>query len=76
VVPELDSGPVIAQAAVPALPRDTEDTLAARVLAAEHKLYPLALRLLAENRVRLEGGRAVFDAVGDAEGALFNPPPR
>ena len=52
LVPELDSGPIIAQARVPVLPDDTVETLAARVLAAEHKLYPEALKLVAEGRVR------------------------
>lgn len=60
VVPELDAGPIIAQAAVPVEPDDTPETLAARVLEAEHKLYPAALKLLAEGKVKLEGGRAVF----------------
>jgi len=60
VVPELDSGPIIAQAAVPVLPGDTPDTLAARVLEEEHKLYPQALKLVAEGKVVLRDGRAVF----------------
>ena len=60
VVPELDSGPIIAQVAVPVLPGDTPETLAARVLQEEHKLYPEALRLVADRRVKLENGRAVF----------------
>lgn len=55
----MDEGPVIAQAAVPVLPGDTADTLAARVLTVEHKSYPLALRLVAEGKVRMEGGKAV-----------------
>jgi phosphoribosylglycinamide formyltransferase-1 len=57
---ELDSGPIIAQAAVPVLPDDTPELLGARVLAEEHKLYPEALRLVAEGKVRLQNGRAVF----------------
>ncbi|HEX4303076.1 MAG TPA: phosphoribosylglycinamide formyltransferase [Rhizomicrobium sp.] len=61
MVPELDSGPIIAQAAVPVLEGDTAETLAARILVEEHKLYPAALRLVAEGKVRLENGRAVFD---------------
>jgi len=73
VTPEMDSGPPIAQAAVPVHPDDDADALAARVLAAEHKLYPLALKMLAEGRVRLEGGRAVFSEVVRAEGALVSP---
>ena len=60
VVPELDAGPIIAQATVRVETGDTPETLAARVLAEEHKLYPAALKMLAEGRVRLEGGRAVF----------------
>jgi phosphoribosylglycinamide formyltransferase 1 len=50
VVPETDSGPIIAQQSVPVLDGDTEETLAARVLEAEHRLYPQALRLVAEGR--------------------------
>jgi phosphoribosylglycinamide formyltransferase-1 len=51
VVPEMDSGPIIAQAAVPVHDGDTEATLAARVLEVEHAIYPQALRLVAEERV-------------------------
>jgi phosphoribosylglycinamide formyltransferase-1 len=60
VVPELDAGPVIAQARVPVHADDTPDDLAARVLEVEHKLYPAALRLLADEKVKLEKGLAVF----------------
>ena len=73
VVPELDSGPVIAQAAVPVFANDTEEALAARTLEAEHKLYPLALGLLAGGRVTLEKGRARFTGMPANTGALFNP---
>jgi phosphoribosylglycinamide formyltransferase-1 len=62
VVPELDAGPVIAQSAVPVLAKDTPETLAARVLEAEHRLYPTALRLVCEGRVRLEKGEVVLAA--------------
>jgi phosphoribosylglycinamide formyltransferase 1 len=58
----VDEGPVIAQAKVPVLAGDTPETLGARVLAEEHKLYPAALRLVAEGKVGMEGGRAVFSA--------------
>jgi phosphoribosylglycinamide formyltransferase 1 len=58
----VDEGPVIAQARVAVLPGDTPETLAARVLAEEHILYPAALRLVAEGRVRMEDGRAMFAA--------------
>jgi phosphoribosylglycinamide formyltransferase-1 len=60
VVPELDAGPVIAQASVPVHPSDTPEVLAARILEVEHRLYPEALRLLAEDKVKLEKGLAVF----------------
>ncbi len=55
----MDEGPAIVQAAVPVLPGDTADALAARVLTVEHRSYPLALRMVAEGKVRMEGGRAV-----------------
>ncbi|CAA7614444.1 phosphoribosylglycinamide formyltransferase 1 [Magnetospirillum sp. LM-5] len=71
VTPDLDAGPILVQAAVPVLPDDTEDSLAARVLEQEHRCYPLALKLLAEGKVRVDGNRAVIDAAG--EGALVNP---
>ncbi len=61
VVPEMDSGPVLAQAAVPVLAGDDEAALAARVLAVEHRIYPLALKLLAEGRVRVVDGRCLID---------------
>lgn len=60
IVAELDSGPTIAQAAVPVLPGDTAETLAARILVEEHKLYPAALKLVVEGKVKLANGRAVF----------------
>jgi phosphoribosylglycinamide formyltransferase 1 len=53
VVPEVDSGPIVAQAAVPVLDDDTPGTLAARVLAAELRLYPLALRLVASGKTAI-----------------------
>jgi phosphoribosylglycinamide formyltransferase-1 len=59
-VAELDSGPIVAQAAVPVLTGDTPETLATRVLEEEHKLYPAALKLVAEGKVVLRDGRAVF----------------
>ena len=60
VVPELDAGPVIAQAIVQVAPTDTPQTLAERVLAVEHRLYPDALKLLANGKVALQNGVAVF----------------
>jgi phosphoribosylglycinamide formyltransferase-1 len=73
VTPELDDGPILVQAAVPVLPGDTADTLAARVLEQEHQAYPLALRLVAEGKVTIDGPRAVVAATGG--GTLINPIP-
>lgn len=75
VTAEMDAGPIIAQAAVPVLPADNEDVLSARVLRAEHALYPLALRLVLEGKVRMEEGRAVHEYLTEDEGeaSLFAP---
>lgn len=75
VVPELDSGPIIAQAAVPVFPSDTEDTLAARVLHQEHALYPLGLKLVASGAARLSGGRLTFASDEPQAIGLSLPPP-
>ena len=61
VVPEMDSGPIIAQAAVPVHSDDTEAALAARVLGVEHRIYPEALRVVAEGRARIVDGRCLID---------------
>jgi phosphoribosylglycinamide formyltransferase 1 len=63
VVPEMDSGPIIVQGAVPVLADDTEETLAARVLKVEHRIYPHALKLVAEGRIRIEKGRCLIDGI-------------
>jgi phosphoribosylglycinamide formyltransferase 1 len=73
VVPELDSGPIVAQAAVPVVPGDTEDSLAARVLVQEHLLYPQALRMICDGSARLDGGRVAFAEGWDAHGSLRSP---
>ncbi|MER8827174.1 phosphoribosylglycinamide formyltransferase [Mesorhizobium sp. M0938] len=62
---DMDDGPIIAQAAVPVMVGDNEDTLAARVLKAEHRLYPLALGLVAEGKARMEDGRTVLAHFAD-----------
>ena len=59
VTPSLDSGPIVAQAAVPVLAGDTEDTLAARVLRAEHRIYPQAVRWFLEDRIEFLPGDVV-----------------
>ena len=75
VRPEMDSGPIIVQAAVPVRPDDTADGLAQRVLAEEHRIYPLALRLFAERRVRIDGERALIQGAIVPDGGLINPSP-
>jgi phosphoribosylglycinamide formyltransferase 1 len=61
VAPEMDSGPIIMQESIPVLEGDTEESLAQRVLAVEHRLYPQALRLVAERRVALDPtGRSII----------------
>jgi phosphoribosylglycinamide formyltransferase-1 len=75
VTAETDSGPIVAQAAVPVLDGDTPETLADRVLAAEHRLYPHALALVASGRARIEGGRVRIDTEAQSGGCLFSPQP-
>jgi phosphoribosylglycinamide formyltransferase-1 len=73
VVPEMDSGPIVVQGAVPVMDDDTEQTLAARVLAVEHRIYPLALRLVAEDRVQVIDGRCMIDGATGAPCRLIVP---
>jgi len=75
VTPELDSGPIVIQAAVPVHGGDSEETLAARVLEAEHRIYPQAARWLAEGRLEFSaaGTVQVRDATGSPE-CLISPP--
>lgn len=75
VRPEMDAGPILVQAAVPVLPDDDEDTLAARILEAEHLCYPHAVRLLAEDRVTILDERAVIDVADMVAGPLIHPRP-
>jgi phosphoribosylglycinamide formyltransferase 1 len=63
VTEQLDGGPIVAQAAVPVLPGDTEGSLAGRVLRQEHALLPRCVRWILEGRVRLDGGRVVAEGV-------------
>ena len=72
---ETDSGPIIIQAAVPVWAADTPDSLAARVLAQEHRIYPQALAWVAEGRVRIEGDRAIVAGVAEPPDALISPMP-
>jgi len=73
VRPEMDSGPILVQAAVPVLPTDDEERLAARVLAAEHLCYPLAVRLIAEGRVRVQEDRVELNVADEAADRLISP---
>ena len=61
---EMDAGPIIAQAAMPIHADDTPDSLAARVLEAEHEIYRRAIRWIADGRVSIEAGRVMIDNVG------------
>jgi phosphoribosylglycinamide formyltransferase-1 len=73
VVVAMDSGPIIVQGAVPVLNDDTAETLAARVLTVEHCIYPLALRLIAEDRVRVVDGRCIVDGAKAAPESFIIP---
>ena len=73
VTPVMDSGPIVAQAAVPVHPADTAESLEARILQAEHRLYPMALALVATAKARMVGERTVLEGVGSLEAAAFNP---
>lgn len=71
----VDTGPIIVQAVVPILPGDDAATLAARILQQEHRIYPWAVRLFAQGRLRLEGRKVVVaEAGGDGGAVLINPP--
>ena len=74
VTADLDAGPILAQAAVPVLPDDTEESLSARILEQEHRLYPAALAWVAEGRVRIDGNRALLSGAA-ASGVLLSPRP-
>jgi phosphoribosylglycinamide formyltransferase-1 len=69
----VDTGPIIAQAVVPVEDADDEDRLAARILAAEHRLYPLAVRLFAEGRLQIDGNRVAVTGGSPPEVAALNP---
>jgi phosphoribosylglycinamide formyltransferase 1 len=73
VVPDVDAGPIIAQGAVGVLDDDTAATLAARVLAIEHRLYPAALALLAAGRIKIVDGRCRIEGAVGAAGQLIVP---
>ena len=73
VRPEMDDGPIIGQAAVPVLPGDTPDTLSARVLEAEHQLYPQCVALACSGKARVAGARVRLQAREFGAELLMNP---
>ena len=74
VRPEMDEGPILVQAAVAIAADDTPETLAARILVQEHRIYPLAVRLIAEGRARTEGGMVAIETYELPDDVLINPP--
>lgn len=76
VSPALDSGPIVVQAAVPVLPADTEERLAARVLAEEHRIYPQAVRWFIEGKLKLEDGRVKIEDECRFPEAVISPQSR
>jgi phosphoribosylglycinamide formyltransferase 1 len=71
---ECDEGPIIIQAVVPVLSHDTEETLAARILKEEHRIYPRAIQLYAEDKLRVEGRRVIVDGIAEDEGGVLIQP--
>ncbi len=72
VIPDLDAGPIIAQAAVPVLAGDTEETLTARILRQEHRLYPEVVRWFGEGRVSATGGKVAVRGLPPGATLLFS----
>ena len=75
VIPDLDAGPIIAQAAVPVLAGDTEESLSARILRQEHRLYPLVVRWFAEGRIAIADGRVTVRDIPSGGALLFSAEP-
>ena len=75
VRPAVDEGPILVQAAVPIAADDTAESLSARILQQEHRIYPLAVRLIAEGRARITGGTVAIDNYDLPRDILVNPPP-
>ena len=73
VIPETDAGPIVMQGAVAVSDDDTADTLAARILQIEHRIYPDALRLVAGGKIRIEGDVCKTAGGADGDGALISP---
>ncbi len=74
VTNELDDGPIVVQSVVPVMDNDTEDSLSKRILKTEHRIYPLAVKLITENRIKIEKNRVICDTEGlDDEFYALNP---
>lgn len=69
----VDTGPIIIQAVVPILDEDDEASLSARILVQEHRIYPRAIQLIAEGRLRIEGRRVRITDAGVVDGVMVNP---
>jgi phosphoribosylglycinamide formyltransferase-1 len=72
---ECDEGPIIIQAVVPVFPEDTEESLASRILEQEHRIYPRAIQLYSEGRLRIEGRRVFVDGLAKEENQVLVQPP-
>jgi len=69
----MDTGPIIIQAAVPILQEDTEETLSERILRYEHKIYPEAIRLFSEGRIKVEGRKVIIRGYTPFDAHIINP---
>lgn len=72
---ECDEGPIIMQAVVPVLPEDTGETLAARILVQEHHIYPRAIQLYAEGRLKVDGRKVLVEYLSKDDGRVLVQPP-
>lgn len=71
---EMDTGPIIIQAAVPVIPEDTEESLSQRILELEHKIYPEAIRLFSEGRLYMQGRKVYIKDYHPTQDVIINPP--
>ena len=72
---ECDEGPIIIQAVIPVFPEDTEESLASRILEQEHRIYPRAIQLYSEGRLRIEGRKVFVDGLAKEENQVLVRPP-
>jgi phosphoribosylglycinamide formyltransferase-1 len=70
----MDTGPIIIQAAVPVFQNDTEETLSERILKHEHRIYPEAIRLFSEGRIKVEGRKVKIEEYNPVDECVINPP--